>query len=1009
MLSTCRADECASARQVFIHLSIKSDMFRITLPLLLLFFSLEYAGAQNRYYVDAQAIGLNNGLNWSDAFTNLHDALIAADSGDEIWVAQGTYKPSSSGDRNARFQPASGVRLLGGFSGTEMLAEERDPVAHPVVLSGDIGVEGDSLDNSYNLMYLAFPDVETLIDGLTFKNALANKTMINFGDVGVSGAALYVMARNGAGYPTLRRCVFEDNTAQGPGGAVYADGTGSGSVAPLFEDCLFKNNRSTSASGGAIYRNGGSWLERPNDVNRCRFERNYAFFCGASIYFRDSDRIDSFEVNHTVFYDNHARFQADGLCIGGLRSVDRSYLRVRNCLFEQNKHTGAIHTDQFDSAGILDLLVDSCMFNKQTSLTEFGNEQPQIYVSRQESHKTIRHCAFVNCHNTPLLGWETNFLLLGSTLLVQNVQVISPKTCTILNADYRINIIVENFAVLNGDNLYVFYRNGNDPSSDIEFAFRNILVFNNHSMTFASLSSDVDFSITNGTFVQNEVLKDFDLGEDSPQIYNSVFQGNVDTLGQPISTVFNYHYDYIQYHNCLTDGDTIRSSLVNDQSIWYHTQAQFVDAVNGDFRLAPCSPGVDAGLNTAVAGLATDISGAARIQNDTVDMGAYESPTFGPAQPALIHPACTDSKGGGLEVFPTNGCEPYQYQWNPFVGNGPELTDLPPGEYALTVTDSRGRSFSDTLSVPLAPSPQLEPFATDVVCGTLLGGTATVAVNSGTPPFVFEWSTGAADSLLTMLPPGQYKVTVIDAAGCVDSTRMFVLLNGQLTLIVDGQPISCLGQADGALSAQAANGKAPFTYAWSNAAQDSSLTNLAPGQYIVTVTDVYGCTASFTFNLDDPPLLLAFASAQPTNSEQTPNGSALAGAGGGTPPHTYAWSTGEATPQIQNLQAGVYTVTVTDAHDCTATATVEVLLVVRTVDPQKTTTVKVWPNPAREWLYVETDTDADGRFLLYDALGRLVALAEVHGGTASLDVSKLPAGVYEWRCAGSAGKVVLNE
>ena len=121
-----------------------------------------------RYYVDWQASGLNNGQNWSDAYRNLHDALSVSDSGDEIWVARGTYFPAEDGDRSARFQLPSGVRLYGGFSGNEFFAEERDPQANPTILSGDIGVPGDSTDNSNNLLYLAYPDTGTLIEGLIF-------------------------------------------------------------------------------------------------------------------------------------------------------------------------------------------------------------------------------------------------------------------------------------------------------------------------------------------------------------------------------------------------------------------------------------------------------------------------------------------------------------------------------------------------------------------------------------------------------------------------------------------------------------------------------------------------------------------------------------------------------------------------------------------------------------------------------------------------------------------------
>ncbi|MCC7466639.1 MAG: hypothetical protein IT261_10230 [Saprospiraceae bacterium] len=73
--------------------------------------------AQNRYYVDDSASGMNDGSSWSHAYPNLHAALTAAQPGDEIWVAQGVYYPASDANRDTFFNLPSGVRLIGGFFG----------------------------------------------------------------------------------------------------------------------------------------------------------------------------------------------------------------------------------------------------------------------------------------------------------------------------------------------------------------------------------------------------------------------------------------------------------------------------------------------------------------------------------------------------------------------------------------------------------------------------------------------------------------------------------------------------------------------------------------------------------------------------------------------------------------------------------------------------------------------------------------------------------------------------
>ena len=112
--------------------------------ILILLFSFSSLHAQ--IYVDANATGTNNGTSWTNAFTELHAATALAGYGAQIWIADGTYYPTSSTNRNISFQINNGVEIYGGFAGGETSISQRDWVANPTILSGDIGTSGTNTD-----------------------------------------------------------------------------------------------------------------------------------------------------------------------------------------------------------------------------------------------------------------------------------------------------------------------------------------------------------------------------------------------------------------------------------------------------------------------------------------------------------------------------------------------------------------------------------------------------------------------------------------------------------------------------------------------------------------------------------------------------------------------------------------------------------------------------------------------------------------------------------------------
>ncbi|MCC6724628.1 MAG: T9SS type A sorting domain-containing protein [Saprospiraceae bacterium] len=131
--------------------------------------------------------------------------------------------------------------------------------------------------------------------------------------------------------------------------------------------------------------------------------------------------------------------------------------------------------------------------------------------------------------------------------------------------------------------------------------------------------------------------------------------------------------------------------------------------------------------------------------------------------------------------------------------------------------------------------------------------------------------------------------------------------------------VICNGGTNGSASVTVANGTAPYTYLWSNGATTANITNLAGGNYTVTATDNGGNTGTLIVNISQPAPLNANVTGVDETSAPANNGSATAAPTGGTSPYTYLWSTGATTATINNLNSGTYSVTVTDANNCTKT------------------------------------------------------------------------------------------
>ncbi len=204
---------------------------------------LDRSAAAQVVYVDDDAPGGGDGSSWGTAFNDLQDALAldgkpGADVS-EIWVAAGTYRPDGgSGSRAMSFQLLSGVAVYGGFAGDEQRLEERDPVANPTILSGDIGVPGDDSDNTYRIVLALGVDDTAVLDGFTITGGRATGASV-FG----RGGGIHSFDAD----PVIANCILLDNQAR-RGGTVYlAQGN------PTVRDCTIDGSVALDDYGGAMY------------------------------------------------------------------------------------------------------------------------------------------------------------------------------------------------------------------------------------------------------------------------------------------------------------------------------------------------------------------------------------------------------------------------------------------------------------------------------------------------------------------------------------------------------------------------------------------------------------------------------------------------------------------------------------------------------------------------------------------------------------------------------------
>ena len=288
-----------------------------------------------------------------------------------------------------------------------------------------------------------------------------------------------------------------------------------------------------------------------------------------------------------------------------------------------------------------------------------------------------------------------------------------------------------------------------------------------------------------------------------------------------------------------------------------------------------------------------------------------------------INVNCNGFATGTITANPTGGQGPYTYSWS----NGQTtqtISNLLAGTYSVIITDQLGciKTASTVITQPSAAI-TLQETHVNVLCFGNNTGSINLTPAGGVLPYTYLWSNSATTQDINTLIAGNYSVSVTDGNGCQAVLSVTITQPNQpLTVGYIVTNVSCFGLINGSIDVTPVGGTAPYTYFWSTTQVSQDISNLAPGQYIVSITDANNCVSSTAITVTQPlaPLSVSISQA-PITCYGYNDGQLTANGAGGTIPYSYVWQPGAAVGSINSLLGpGTYTVQVTDANGCVSNA-----------------------------------------------------------------------------------------
>jgi len=296
---------------------------------------------------------------------------------------------------------------------------------------------------------------------------------------------------------------------------------------------------------------------------------------------------------------------------------------------------------------------------------------------------------------------------------------------------------------------------------------------------------------------------------------------------------------------------------------------------------------------------------------------------------SITNETCPDNNNGIIDLTAV-GTEPINYSWSNGSTNE-DINNLIPGNYTVIVSDGNNCNAVETYNVEAATEINITYEITDENCGNH-EGIINISVAGGVQPYTFLWSNGATTEDVDELEQGDCSVTITDQNGCIKE-QSFQIINYVGNCIPDCDleitnfilTNETCGDANGAIDLTVFTSFPPYSVSWSNGAATDDINSLQEGIYSITITDAEGCELNQDYTIENQSGNFTISDFQ-TIDETCGNGTGSIDITvyGGAAPYSFSWSNGEVTEDISNLNFGNYSVSVTDANQCTITKTITI-------------------------------------------------------------------------------------